>query len=218
MLHASANYTKKVKGFRNSVNFDGINRFLTTQLLDNPNESWNVRSSLRKRIKKIRYNVSGSFNDSKFTQSINGSNVGNRNNNYSFDVGIETLFDNLPTFEVGFKRSIGKYTSSNSSSKFITNEPYVNIDYDFLKGFVFNFEYTHYNYQNEAQQINNKYNIANAIVSYQKEDSPWLFKLTTQNLFNTTFKQNNSFSDYLISDTKTYVMPRVILFSIGYKL
>lgn len=218
MLHASANYTKKVKGFRNSVNFDGINRFLTTELLDNPNESWNVRSSLRKRIKKIRYNISGSYHDSKFTQSINDSFVQNRNNNYSFDVGIETLFDNLPTFEIGFKRSIGKYTSSNANSRFVTNEPYVNIDYDFLKGFVFNFDYTHYNYQNEAQKINNKYNIANAIVSYQKEDSPWLFKLTTQNLFNTTFKQNNSFSDYLISDTKTYVMPRVILFSIGYKL
>ena len=42
--------------------------------------------------------------------------------------------------------------------------------------------------------------------------------MTTQNLFDTTFKQSNSFSDYLISDTKTYVMPRVLLFSIGYKL
>lgn len=218
MLFLTAKYSKKVKGFRNTVNFDGINRFLSVDMLDNPNENWSIRGTLRKKIKKIRFNIEGVYSDSKFKQSINNSFVDNKNNDYSFDVGIETLFDNFPTLEMGFRKSIGKYTSSNSTSKFVTNEPYVNIDYDFLKGFVFNFDYTHYNYQNKTQAINNEYNIANAILSYQKEESPWLFKLTTQNLFNTKFKQNNSFSDYLISDTKTYIMPRVVLFSIGYKL
>ncbi|WP_425656744.1 carboxypeptidase-like regulatory domain-containing protein [Tenacibaculum ascidiaceicola] len=218
MLHASANYTKKVKGYRSAVSFDGVNRFLTMQLFENPNEDWNIRGSLRKRIKKIRYNFVGSYNNSKYLQSINGVFVNNKNINYSMEVGAETLFDNFPAIEVGYKRTIGNYTSSNSVSKFITNEPFVNIDYDFLKGFIFNFDYTHYNYQNKSIGAKNKYDIANATLSYQKEDSPWLFKLTTQNLFNTTFKQSNSFSYYLISDTKTYIMPRVVLFSIGYKL
>ncbi|QXP72990.1 carboxypeptidase-like regulatory domain-containing protein [Tenacibaculum sp. AHE15PA] len=218
MLFANANYTKKVKGFRSAVNFDGVNRFLTIDMLDNPNESWGVRSSLRKKIKNIRYNIEGNYKASNFKQSINNSFVTNKSNDYGFDVGIETLFDKFPTIEAGFRRSIGKYTSSNSTSKFTTNEPYVNIDYDFLDGFVFNFDYTHYNYQNKAQNIDTEYNVANAVLSYQKEDSPWMFKLTTQNLFDTTFKQSNSFSDYLIADTKTYVMPRVLLFSIGYKL
>ena len=218
MLFANANYTKRVKGFRSAVNFDGVNRFLTIDMLDNPNESWIVRGSLRKKIKKIRYNLEGNYKASNFKQSINNSFVTNKSNDYGFDVGIETLFDKFPTIETGFRRNIGKYTSSNSTSKFTTNEPYVNIDYDFLDGFVFNLDYTHYNYQNKAENIDNKYNVANAVLSYQKEDSPWMFKLTTQNLFDTTFKQNNSFSDYLITDSKTYIMPRVVLFSIGYKL
>ncbi|WP_028889902.1 carboxypeptidase-like regulatory domain-containing protein [Tenacibaculum ovolyticum] len=218
MLLANVNYTKRVKGFRSAVNFDGVNRFLTIDMLENPTKNWSVRSSLRKKIKKIRYHIEGSYSSSSFKQSINNSFVNNKNNNYSFDVGFETLFDHFPTIETGFRRSIGSYVSSNSTSKFVTNEPYVNIDYDFLKGFVFNFDYTYYNYQNKSQGINNKYNVANAVLSYQKEDSPWLFKTTTQNLFDTTFKQSNSFSDYLVSDSKTYVMPRVVMFSIGYKL
>ncbi|WP_299118781.1 TonB-dependent receptor [uncultured Tenacibaculum sp.] len=218
MLLASANYTKKVKGYRNSVNFDGINQFLTIDMLTNPNENWSVRGAIRKKIKKIRYNIEGSYNDSKFKQSINNSFVTNRSKNYSLDLGIETLFEKLPTFEFGFRKSIGNYISNNSVSKFITNEPYLNIDYNFLKGFVFNFDYTHFNYQNKSQGVDNKYDVANAILSYQKEDSPWEYKLTTQNLFNTTFKQDNSFSDYLISDSKTYVLPRVVLLSIAYNL
>ncbi|CAM1369766.1 conserved exported hypothetical protein [Tenacibaculum sediminilitoris] len=218
MLHASANYTKKVKGFRSAVNFDGVNRFLTTQLLENPNENWGIRGSLRKKIKKIRYKLSGAYNNSKYLQSVNNTFVNNKNTNYNFEVGAETLFDKFPTIEVGYKRTIGNYTSNNSTSNFITNEPFATVDYDFLKGFVFNFDYRHYDYQNKSLGAQNKYDIANAMLSYQKEDSPWLFKITTQNLFNTTFKQNNSFSDYLISDTRTYIMPRVVLFSIGYKL
>ena len=38
------------------------------------------------------------------------------------------------------------------------------------------------------------------------------------NLFDTELKQSNSFSDYLISDSKIYILPRVVMFSIGYNL
>lgn len=218
VLFGTARYTKKVKGFRNAVNFDGVNRFLTTQLLENPNEDWSVRGSLRKKIKKMRYKLGGAYNNSKYLQSVNNVFVTNKNTNYNFEIGAETLLDKFPTIEVGYKRTRGNYTSSNSTSSFIINEPFVTIDYDFLKGFIFNFDYRHYDYQNKSLVVKNKYDIANATLSYQKEDSPWLFKLTTQNLFNTNFRQSNSFSDYLISDTKTHIMPRVVLFSIGYKL
>ncbi|MCH3881579.1 carboxypeptidase-like regulatory domain-containing protein [Tenacibaculum aquimarinum] len=218
MFNASANYSKKLNGFRNAVEFDGINQFLTIQLLENPSENWGFNSSIRKRIKKIRYKVSGRYTNSSYLQNVNNSFTTNKNENYSFDVGAETLFDNFPTIEVGFKRSIGNFTSNNSMSKFTTDEPYLNVDYDFLKGFIFNFDYTHYNYQNKVQGIENSYEIANTTLSYKNDDSAWSYKITAQNLFNTTFKQNNRFSDYLISDTKTHILPRIIMFSVGYNL
>lgn len=218
ILYVSANYTKKIKGFINTVNFDEINRFVSTEIFSNPNENWSLRTTLRKRIKAIRYKLKASYNSANFAQNINNNFVVNKSDNYTFDIGLETLYEKFPTLEAGFRKSIGNYTSSNLVSKFSTSEPYLNIDYSFLKGFVFNFDYTYYKYQNKAQGIDNNYEIANAVLSYQKEDNPWMFKLTTQNLFDTTFKQSNSFSDYLISDTKTYIMPRILLFSISYKL
>jgi hypothetical protein len=55
-------------------------------------------------------------------------------------------------------------------------------------------------------------------LSYKNDDSAWSYKVTANNLFNTTFKQSNSFSDYLIRDTKTYILPRIFMFSIAYNL
>lgn len=217
-LMLSASYTKKIDGLVNTVTFDGINQFLTLQSLQNPSENWGLNAGLRKQIKHIRYKLSGSYNNSAYTQIIDNQIFNNKNKNFSFDVGFQTLFKDLPVAEVGFKKRIGNFTSSNSTTQFVANEPYVNLDYKFLNGFVFSLDYTHYNYQNKQQQLKNSYDIANMSLFYQKENSAWHFKIETQNLFNTSFKRSNSLSDDLISDIKTYILPRVFMFSIGYHL
>ncbi|SEE06589.1 CarboxypepD_reg-like domain-containing protein [Tenacibaculum sp. MAR_2010_89] len=224
-FNANINYTKKVKGYTTRVAFlDNLNasktvdRFLTQDLLLNPSENWNAAVFFEKRIKKIRYKLSGDYINSNYIQDINNVIVKNESNNYSFDIGLETLFDKLPLINIGFRKSIGTYKSSNITSKFSANEPYVDIDYDFLNAFKLTFDYSYYDYKNQTESQSNRYSITNASIFYQKEDSPWNFKITAQNLTDETFKQSNSFSDYLISDTRTYIMPRIILFGIGYKL
>lgn len=215
-LYANVNYTKKIKGYKNAVEFHGINRYLTTVLLDNPNENIGFRGTLKKRIKKIKYNVRTNYNYTTNLQSINNSFVKNNNINYSYQLGAETLFDDFPTIEIGYKRQINKYNSSGLVSKFITVEPFINIDYDFLDGFIFSFDYKYFNYKSETQ--NNSYQMSNLSLLYKHDNSAWSYKVSVNNLFDTTFKLNNSFSDYLISDTKTYILPRVIMFTLGYNL
>ncbi len=218
MIHMSADYSKQIKGVRNTVEFDGVNQFLTPQLFNNPYENLNFKSSAHKKINKVRYKFSGSASFSKYIQEVNNVLQENKNNNYSYSIGLETLFKNFPNIDVGFKRSIGQFTSSNNTSKFITNEPFIKIDYDFFKGFIFSLEYNLYDYQNRALNQKNRFDVANFFLSYQKENSAWTYKVFSNNLFNTAFKRNNSFSQYLISDTKTFILPRVIMISIGYNL
>lgn len=225
-LYARANYSKKVKGFTNVVVLDETNpdqtqranRYITIQLFQNPSENITMNGHVEKTIKKTKYKLGGSVNLSKYVQNINNQIQTNKNNSYTTDVGIETLFDNFPTIEIGYKRTIGNYTSGNSITKFIRSEPYLNIDYSFLKGFIFNFDYTRSNYQNKSLGQKNVYELANTTLSYKNDDSAWSYKITVNNVFNTTFKQSNSFSDYLITDTKTFILPRVLMFSIAYNL
>tara|TARA_R110002074_G_scaffold392826_3_gene578641 strand:+ start:3994 stop:6639 length:2646 start_codon:yes stop_codon:yes gene_type:complete len=218
IMNASINYSKQIKGVRNAVEFDGINQFLTARLFDNPSENMNARGSIYKKIKKIRYKFNGSVSTSSYIQELDNTLQTNKNNNYSYSVGLETLYDNFPTIDIGFKRSVGNFISSNRTSNFITNEPFVTIDYDFWKGFIFSFDYTLYDFKNKALNQRNTYDIANFMLSYRKENSAWSYKVFSNNMFNTEFKRNSSFSQFLISDTKTFILPRVIMFSIGYNL
>ncbi|WP_282071819.1 carboxypeptidase-like regulatory domain-containing protein [Polaribacter atrinae] len=218
MLFANLNFSKQIKGVRNTVDFNDINQFLTVKMFDNPSEDLHGNIHLEKSIKNIKYKFDVGFSNNKYLQELNGNTQTNKNNGYNYEVGFETLFDNFPTIEVGVSRDIGKFISSNATSKFITTEPFVTVDYDFLKGFIFNFDYKLSNYQNKTLGQKNVYEIANTTLSYKKEDAAWSYKISVQNMFNTQFKQSNSFSDYLISDSKTFILPRIIMFSIGYNL
>ena len=104
------------------------------------------------------------------------------------------------------------------NSKFINNEFFINLDYVFLKDFTLKVDYSRFDYQNEGAGIVNISDIANASIFYQKEDSPWGFEFEATNLFNIQFKQENSFSDFLISNQSTFVLPRILMFKLSYKL
>ncbi len=218
MLFANLNYNKQIKGVRSTVDFNDVNQFLTVKMFDNPSEDWRGSIHLEKTIKDLKYKFDVGFNNSTYIQEINNTNQTNTNNGYDYEFAIETLFKNFPTIEVGLKTDIGKFTSSLNTSKFVTTEPFVTIDYDFLKGFILNFDYKKSNYQNKTLGQKNVYEIANATLSYKNENFAWTYKITAQNMFNAQFKQSNSFSDYLISDSKTFILPRMVLFSIGYNL
>ncbi len=218
MMHASLSYNKQIRGARSTVDFTDINQFLTVRMFDDPSESFRGNVHIEKTINNLKYKFDVGFNSSQFLQELDDVIQTNKNNNYNYEVGLETLFDNFPTIEIGVSRDIGNFTSSANTSKFTTTEPFVKIDYDFLEGFIFNFDYTKSFYENKALGQRNTYEIANATLSYQKENSGWSFKVKAQNLFNAQFRQSNSFSNFLISDRRTFLLPRIVLFSIGYNL
>ena len=106
---------------------------------------------------------------------------------------------------------------SSTITNFQTDEINADFETTFKKYFVLKLEYQNLKNTNNFNQ-SNYFDIANASLRYQKKDSPFDFELSANNLFDTKIKNNYSFSDYLINQNTTYILPRVILFSISYKL
>ena len=226
MLFVNLNYNKQIQGVRNTVAFDvnntdpaqRINQFLTAKLFQNPSEDLRGNIHLEKSIKNIKYKFDVGFNNSSYIQEIDSNLQTNKNKSYNYEAGFETMFDNFPTIEIGVSRDIGRFVSPSNTSKFITTQPFATIDYDFLEGFIFNFDYRKSIYENKDLGQKNTYEIANTTLSYKNENSAWSYKISAQNLLNAQFKQSNRFSDYVVSDSKTFILPRIIMFSIGYNL
>ncbi|WP_452232861.1 carboxypeptidase-like regulatory domain-containing protein [Lacinutrix sp. MEBiC02595] len=217
-INVSTTFNKRVKSFKNETQLRGIEQFSTSIIFEEPEQNWTLNGSIAKKVNKIRYKFKSSYSYNDFYQILNDVTNKNISKNINTTVSAETFFKNYPNIEIGYSKDFNNYKSFGNKTKFENDDFFVNLEYDFLNDFIFKVDYSLNNYQNKNMKVKNKFEHANASLFYQKEDSPWGFEVSASNIFDTKFKQQNSFSDFLVSDSKTYMLPRIILLKIIFKL
>ncbi len=217
-FNASTNFRKSETSFKNTTILNGIEQYNTVMLLDRPEHNWNTSVQVSQEIKNIRLSTRLSYNYTDFFQIVNNAENLNISKNISGTVSATTLFDKFPKIEVGYTKDYNNYRTSEGMSDFENNQLFTSMDYAFLEDFIFKADYNFSLYKNKALNSTNTFDNANASLFYQKDGSAWGFEITGSNIFNTTFKQQNSFSEFLISDTQTFIFPRVWMLKVIYKL
>jgi hypothetical protein len=217
-INAMAKYNKKVKQFKTVTQLQGINQYNTQILFDQPEHTWSLNGSISKKINKIRYKFRSNYSYNDFYQILNNQESKNISTGLSSTLSLETFFKKWPNLDIGYTKEFNKYKAFGNETKFQNDIFFVNLEYDFLNNFIVKMSYNLDAYKNKSVHINNQFDNANASLFYNKEDSPWGFELEITNIFDTKYKQQNSFSDFLISDSKTFIMPRILMFKISYKL
>src|SRR5690554_6271328 len=215
-LHTFLN--KKEEQVKNITQLQGIDQYNTPMMFDLPEHNWRMMGNISKTIRKIRYKLNANFNYNDFYQILNNDTHRNISKSISSTASVETLFRDYPNIEVGYTKDFNNYRSFSQTNNFENNRFFIHVQYDFLKNFIFKADYTLDRYHNKNSHARNTFDTANASLFYQVEDSPWGFEINATNLFDTAFKQQNSFNSFLITDTKRYILPRIIMFKIAYKL
>lgn len=216
-FNVNTSFNKRVETLKSVTQLQGIDQFTTQVLFDLPEHSWNVSSRLSKKIKKIKYNISARFGYNDFYQILNDQTNLNISKNISSTLSIETSFKKHPNVEIGYTKDYNNYKFLGGENNFENDRFFAILEYDFLDNFIFKADYSYDAYANKSSNILNTFDTANASLFYQVEDSPWGFEINATNLFDVTFKQQNSFNSFLISDSKTFILPRIVMFKVAYK-
>lgn len=214
----SLNYKKTELGIRNTNILDGINYITEPILLNNADEKISFNGSLSKTYGSLKISINGSNSYSKYLQLLNTYLQRNSSINYSFGSGLKSDFLKFPNFEISYRKYFDEYITQNNNSNFENENFQFNLEYNFLKNYSFRANYSLEKFTNKTQKYSNQNIILNTSLFYQKENSLWGFEISANNLFDTRFKRNSSFTDFLISDSKTFVLPRIIMLKVNYKL
>lgn len=211
-------YNKRVKSIKNTIKLQGIEQFSTPVMFDQPEQALSVSGRVSKNIKKLKlkFNSIWSYND--YYQIVNLNTSLNSSKNFNNTISLETNFKNHPNIEVGYKHAISNYKSRGNLTQFLNTSFFTNLEYDFLNDFIFKADYSLDTFNNKTTNNTNQFDMANASLFYQTEDSPWGFEVSASNMFDVKFRQTNNFSNFLIQDSKTFVLPRIIMFKVIYKL
>jgi len=214
--NAMASFVKKENNIRNEVILQGINQVNTPFLRDNPETNYNVNGAFTKKVYHFNLRLTTSLSWFNYLQNLNGVTTSNDRNNQKVGVLIKTAYKKWPTVSVGYTKGFSQFQGI-TQSQFQFDSYNADAEFSFFKHWTYKLEYENTSNTNANQQ-RNFYDLANTSLRYQKKNSPFGFELSLNNVFNTSVKNDFSFSDYLISERTTFVLPRVALFSISYKL
>ncbi|WPO80559.1 carboxypeptidase-like regulatory domain-containing protein [Flavobacterium sp. KACC 22761] len=214
-IFANATYTKKVDAIKTKANFDGINQSSVPYNSNLADETLSGMGSYgRSFLKNYKASATASLNWSKFNNIQNNVLATTESFTQSYTVKAATNYKNLPNLELGYNALINQY----SGSTYYTDKPFARLDYYFWKSFSFVSEYEFYHYYNGNKTVDNEYDFLSASLVYQKKDSKWEYKVSATNILNTTYLNDDSFSQFSTRVSQYTVQPRYIIFSMKYNL
>ena len=210
------NFNKKVITIRNEIQVEGINQFTTPIFSDNPETNYSFNGSVTKKIYRFNLKLNANLNWFDYFQTLNNVSNINHRNNQEFEMSLKTAYKKWPDFSIGYAKGYGQF-SGLTQSNYQTDAIKSDFEVSFLKFWTYTLEYENLKNSNDNNQ-SNFYEIANTSLSYQKKNNPFRFEISVNNLFNIQKKNVYSFSDYMISNQSTYILPRVFMLSVSYKL
>ena len=216
-LNAGINYTRKTQTIKNTIRLEEIEQFITYTMFNRPENGITANFDISKKINRIKFRVNGSTAYNEFFQLVNDDVSKNISKSLSVTGRTITTFDKLPNLEVGYTYEPTNFRTGVSSNEFNNTEFFTNLSYDFFNDFQLKGDFRRINYENITQNVSNSFEISNISLFYQKEDSPWGVEFSVTNIFDTKFKRQNSFSDFLVSDQTTFIVPRIVMLKMSYK-
>ena len=216
MVHASANFNKKVRTLRNDLVLDGINQYTTPMITDNPETNWRFTGRASKNIYRFNLGIDANLSWFKYTQTINNNAAEYQRNSQDMGIELKTAYKKWPFASLKYTKGFSELNGLATSS-FKTDQLEARLEYEIKPSLTLKADYENFKTSNSSNQTN-RYEIANASLFYQKKNSAWGFEATATNFLNNGVKRTNSFSDYIISERTTYILPRIFLLSVNYKL
>lgn len=217
-LNAGISYSNQIQGIKSTTILQGIDQIRNFVNFDLDEKSVNANFSLNKAVGDFKLGLNSSHSFNNYYQILNDDLNENKTQNTSVGLSVKTLFDKLPTLSLSYQKSFNNYDTAFNKTLALQDKFSVNIDYEFLNDFVFEFFYNLNLYENEDLGINNRFDDSYFSLRYNPENTPWSYSITGSNLFDNRFKQENSFNGFLIADRQTFLQPRIIMLELSYKL
>lgn len=211
-------YIRREKSIRNTTILTGIDQVSTSVYSDLPENNYSFNGSFSKTLSNFVLGTSINAGLSDYSRVINEEQIEYKNQNLSYRLQTTYRKKNAPYIRLIWTQRFTNSQSETYKSKYLTTEPSVELEYNFLKDFVFK---AHYTYTFSKQQTTNQketYQLASASLYYNKRNSLWGFEVRAENLFDLKHKRRYAIDQFMVYDQWVYIQPRTVLFIVSYKL
>lgn len=211
-LNLNVQYRQQLEQNKEVTVLEGIDQFTSYVMFYKPENDLSLTGDLSRKFGSLTYSLEGRYGFRDFYQLINEEMDQNTVSSYAVGMGVKTSFLHAPNVKLAYRMDKNIYRTNGMSSDFTEHQLKTGLQWRLSKTFSFDGDYVRSWYQK------NTFDNLNATFQYQRKKGPWGFSLTGTNLLGIQFRRTNSFNALYVSDSRVFVLPRMILGKLTYKL
>ncbi|WP_161627188.1 carboxypeptidase-like regulatory domain-containing protein [Flavobacterium subsaxonicum] len=216
MLNTFISYYKKNNAIIDEVVLQDINQYTTPVQRSNPETNLNFVGTITKDVYKFNIGINTNLSSYKYAQTINAQRNNVTLNSQDVGIALKTRNVKWPYITLRYNKNFTTFKSV-LDSKVVSDV--FSADYEVIikKDFAFK---VYYNYQRnkDSNNLPTDFSTLNASLEYRPQNSPWLFEINATNILDTRRRNTNTVSDFYITSQSTYILPRIVMLSLSYKL
>lgn len=217
-LYIGVNYHHKTRSVQRTTSLQGIDQINTMIYTSLPESDWGTHLSYRRKFGPLELGVNGRASYADYSQIINSKTQDYDTQTYYYRFRAQLDITALSELSLSWQQRFSTYDANTSRHRFISIAPSVDFRYHFFKNLTFNAKYSFHQNRNTTTDQRQYFSTSELSLDYWKEGSLWRFGLSVHNLFDNQYRSGNSYNNFLISQYRTYIQPRRLLFHISYKL
>lgn len=217
-ISAMVNYSKKFDDVKSNIAYVGNDIEIEPVNAIKSDDYITMSGSFEKRFGKMKVKLESQVHFTNYNNLINSIESNSKTTTQNHKAALSSNFDNAPNFEIGFSKITSQYNNNGVKNTFFTDRPFLNIEIIFLKNFTLVADYETNHYRSKNKLTKSTYDFLNASLYYQAEGSKFEFKISGNNLTNTTSLNQDNFSDYVITASQYFVQPRFLMLTLKYDI
>jgi len=217
-IYAGFNYNKRIRDITNTVTYLGTDRVNTPINSDNANDVFSGYGNYQRRFGFYKASAGANVSYSITNNLVNDVQNSNYSLGQNYNLRFGTNYKKAPNVDVGYRVSISNYTGTGVNNTFVNHMPFIDFEWAFLDGFLFEAGYKYNYYTSPNTGPSSIFDFLDATIYYETKNEKWEFRTGVTNLLNTEYIRQDSFNNSVTSTQELYVLPRYLLFGVKYKI
>lgn len=200
-----------------SRTFDNIDQITQYIFLKEPNTNLGFNASYYHLMRNWRIGLRPDYRIATSRDLINNAIVDLNVVTYGYTLNAVSTYKNFVNLDLAFNQRFNNYDGFNAN-KFVNTSLDINISHDFSDSWIISSDFSQTYFKNRTTGDTRQFGLFDIAAQYKPLKSPWIFDLNLRNIFNVNARSDSSISDFIISQTDTFILPFRATLGVSYTL
>jgi hypothetical protein len=136
---------------------------------------------------------------------------------YGYRINAVSSYKYFVNVTAAINQRYNNYDGFNTN-KFVNTSLEINLSHDFSDSWVLSTDFSQTYFKNRTTGDTRQFGLFDIAGQYKPAKSAWIFDLDVRNIYNVKARSDSSISDFIISQTDTFILPFRATLGVSYTL